>query len=285
MCIRDSYTTLIEVIASMDEPLGDPSAVPTWLVSQAIASEHTVVLGGDGADELLGGYLCWGRDLVNLALNPPTVALSDRIRRTRFGRGRRSDDRQSDARGKQYLDVWRNFRNYLTHADANLLGLGDCLEPLPRTDQGFDATLDDIGRWDLATYLPGDILVKTDRMSMAHGLEMRSPFLDPDVSDLLLRMPWVNKVSSQTEKVVLRDAFAHRWPSEVSSQPKHGFGAPRDDWMGDGPIGLIAKDLLASPGVAIHDHLPAEHTQRLVAEGGQLGWSIAVLALWLERER
>lgn len=287
----DPAEALLRVVDAMDEPLGDPSAIPTWYTSRAIAQEYPVVLGGDGADELLGGYLCWGRELVDRALETsganrqPTRAksleTSLRWLKARAGRTNSGDHVPE----RTFLDRWRGFRHYLTPDQAQSLDLA-CEEPLPSSSQiGADGTLDDVGRWDIATYLPGDILVKTDRMSMAHGLEMRSPFLDPAVSDLLLGMDWTNKVSATQEKVVLRHAFSARWPVGLGDRAKQGFGAPRDTWMESGPIRSLFSDTLAANNAAIYDHLPRAATQQLVDDGGQLAWSIGILALWLERDR
>jgi len=297
----DPANAVVAAVEAMDDPLGDPSVVPTWLVSRAIAKTAPVVLGGDGADELLGGYLCWGRDLVDDALaaegrvrtDPPArgrplLGLArSRVggaARSLIGRGKGDVAHFGDVADRSPLQRWQPFRHYLSDADARSLELDSIEEPLPtRAAIGADGSLDDVGRWDLATYLPGDILTKTDRMSMAHGLEMRSPFLDPTVSDLLLGLHWTNKISSTTEKVVLRDAFADRWPATLAQLPKQGFGAPRDIWLASGSVRDLFGDTLASPNAAIHDHLPYAETRRLAAGSGQLSWSLGILALWLER--
>ena len=248
-----------------DEPFADPSQIPTWLMSRQARQEVKVVVSGDGGDELLGGYtryLTAARLWQRMARTPPAVrhaagtalgrvparawdrlaALSPwrppyaaaRLHRT-FHRLRSVDSAAA---------LYRSFRDEWTG------------EPSPVVDapaDGSSAPLDfeiagasDLVRMmycDAVSYLPDDILCKVDRAAMAHGLEVRIPFLDHRVAAVAARIPLAMKVRNGRGKHILRQLlFAHA-PARLFDRPKAGFSVPVGAWL-KGPLRPWAEELL-----------------------------------------
>jgi asparagine synthase (glutamine-hydrolysing) len=141
---------------------------------------------------------------------------------------------------------------------------------------------------DIHTYLPGDLLVKADRMTMAASLEGRSPFLDHQLMEWAARLPERYRLRGQTGKVLLRKAFQHLLPAEVQGRGKQGFGMPLGAWF-RGPLADWANDLLRGRGSVFHqwfesaalDELLRQHREGTSDHGKRL-WALVVLALWAE---
>jgi asparagine synthase (glutamine-hydrolysing) len=267
---------LVQMAGVWDEPFGDSSALPTWLLSRFAREYVTVALTGDGADELLGGYLYWARQCLEPD-DPARAATSDGFSRRRWRHWlRRGDGPAPDGVARRYA----RFRQYLDAPSLAAMGL-------PAVDLGpidferyTNGTADDISRFDLDHYLPGDILVKTDRASMAHGLEVRSPFLDVQLAEGCLRLPSNRKVDADTEKILLRDAFGHLLPDEVVTRPKQGFGAPMQAWLADPAVRELTAAHLQDRRSAFFDIVDFDGVQPHVERHDQATWNLLAAALW-----
>ncbi|MCI0641941.1 MAG: asparagine synthase (glutamine-hydrolyzing) [Gemmataceae bacterium] len=299
-----------------DEPFADSSAIPTFLVCRLASRSVKVVLSGDGGDEAFGGYARYAHDLREAA-----------IRRwlprwfRRFGLGPlariwpKADWLPRVLRAKTLLT---NLSLEAGAAYANTLAL--CRPPLRRRllTPGLVATLnghapedavraayesappaDALGGMiaaDVATMLPDDFLVKTDRASMAHGLEMRPPLLDHELLELAARIPSRQKVHRGETKWILKQAYSRphaphggTLPDEVLRRRKRGFEIPIDAWL-RGPLRPMFEDCVLSrqarvaslvdQGVA--EKLFRSHCAGMGRHGGTL-WSLLVLARWAER--
>jgi asparagine synthase (glutamine-hydrolysing) len=272
---------IVEMADVWDEPFADSSALPTWLLSRFAREYVTVALTGDGADELLGGYLCWARGYLepgDPARGEDDAAAPSRGRRRRFG-ARRGSHRREVARR------YSGFRQYLGPDDLAAMGLAAIDIGPFEPDRYVIGTADDISRFDLDHYLPGDILVKTDRASMAHGLEVRSPFLGVDVAEGCLRLPATRKVDAAREKIVLRDAFADVLPDSVVTRTKQGFGAPMAAWLRDEGVAELVDAHLRDRSSAFFDLVDYEGVQPHLDEGGQAMWNLLTVAVWWDRHR
>jgi asparagine synthase (glutamine-hydrolysing) len=129
--------------------------------------------------------------------------------------------------------------------------------------------------------MPGDILVKIDRASMAHGLELRAPFLDVDFAEFCLSLPSRFKLDGRQDKIILREAYSAEWPAAVRGRGKQGFGAPIRSWLASPPIrSLIGRHLL-DRSAPIHDLLRLSLSEETVRKPGHRGWILLVLSLWL----
>lgn len=274
-----------------DEPFMDPSHIPTYLIAGFARERVKVVLTGDGADELFGGY-AWYPLIAAAALLPGSLLAWFVLRSA----SRLVGDRvaplvlYSRALGlaAHTADAWERYVRYrLVFADEDrrlLWGGGPVSyrDWLPAQHYragdgtaGFDAAL----HFDLAAFLPGDILVKVDRAAMAHGLETRAPFLDRDVAELALRLPAALKVSGRQTKIAFRHAFASLWPPELHTRAKQGFAAPHDRWLERPDVAALERRVRA-PGSPLSQLLPGMTTAR--AWTSRQRWSLLTLGLWLE---
>jgi asparagine synthase (glutamine-hydrolysing) len=244
----------------LDEPFGDSSAVPTFAVSATARERVKVALSGDGGDELFGGYRRhalerweqavrrWGRPL-SAALGGLAHALPAGVRgRNTLARLAQPSERACAAKFADGGGANGGTRHlYGPELRAALAG-ADPLEPFRRA-YARAAGADPLNRIlyvDLKTHLPDDILVKVDRMSMAHGLEVRAPFLDHRLVELVARLPGAAKVSAAASKPLLRALLDGAVPRTAWDRPKHGFEAPVGEWLRAAPLRGFAEDLLFS---------------------------------------
>jgi asparagine synthase (glutamine-hydrolysing) len=240
---------LIERLAwHFDEPFGDSSAVPTWEVSGLARERVKVALSGDGGDELFGGYSrhaieMWEHTLrrcgrvASWTMARVAAALPPRLR------GRNSLARL-DTPADEACAVKFQFGGGAPRLKARIYAAG-FREAIAATDPlapfkaayaraGKADPLNRILYVDLKTYLADDILVKVDRMSMAHGLEVRAPFLDHRLVELVARLPGRTKVPGPATKPLLRAILDGRVPRSAWDRPKHGFTAPIGGWLRNG---------------------------------------------------
>jgi asparagine synthase (glutamine-hydrolysing) len=293
--VRPDVEELFGAIAAMfDEPFGDPSAIPTYLVAHLARRSVTVALSGDGGDELFGGYTRYrrsmeiggrerggARQLVSaLGLMLPHM-FPGRNRLVDFGRTRwgryaatvvqpvRLDEggvvREDQAGGDVYVD--EQLR------DRICLELGD----------DFAAAMMQL---DLETYLPGDILTKVDRTSMAVSLEARVPLLDFDLVDFALRIPGQWRVTAAETKRLFRRAITSIVPEEVLSRPKKGFEIPLGRWF-RGPL-RHRIEALRDPSQELRQYVDIGAVRRLVLEHvigrrdhSNMLWRLIVLDCWV----
>jgi asparagine synthase (glutamine-hydrolysing) len=239
--------SLLQTMAGVyDEPFADSSNIPTYLISQQTRARVTVALSGDGADELLSGYGGYKEYLPKGWL------------------------------GSIFDSAPKRHNVYFTGQELAALGAGHIPAPSPL------ATPDDAMRSDLADYMPGDILVKTDRASMAHALELRAPFLDWQFAEFAASLPWRLKLSCESDKIILRRAFAELWPEPIRTRTKQGFGAPVKQWLALPKVAALTHEYLEDPGKKIFTQLSFEQSRPYVAANNYKTWILLVLSLWME---
>ena len=280
----------------MDEPHADSANIPTYLLSRHARRQVTVALAGEGADELLAGYDFWYRSLYYLqcAMEEPVATWFVRVQygiRKTLGLpvpATISGWMEGHCLRHFYKDVLQAHyaRNaYFDDGALNEFGLQAISMPVQVNDGSLPPDLNEVLRCDLQDYLPGDILVKTDRASMAHSLEIRCPFLDVDFASFCISLPSRLKINGVTDKIVLRRAFAGDWPETIRNRPKQGFGAPVAVWMQRPSVQELVRTYLANPKSKIFSLLPFEAVQRHQARTPQTAWLLLNLALWLERHK
>ena len=145
--------------------------------------------------------------------------------------------------------------------------------------RGLDAALG----LDLETYLPGDILTKTDRASMAWGLEMRCPFLDVDLASFCISLPARLKIDRHRDKLVLREAFADSWTPSIRRRGKQGFGASVQSWLTQPGLREMKRGILENSGHPLFQLVDRPHSSRFFEADNYQTWLLLVLALWLEK--
>jgi asparagine synthase (glutamine-hydrolysing) len=251
---RDAEAALGDVFRGLDEPFADSSAVPTFLLARETRRHVTVALSGDGADEVFGGYRKYQGELMAAryhalpallrrgVIEPLVAALPERKSNPLLERARRLR-RFTQHAGKDAVGRQAGWMRLMAEDELDRLfvgpsvagpGLESMVAELRREAGGGDA-LNAMLYADTRFGLPGDMLVKSDRMSMANSLEVRCPFLDHRVVACAEAMPGAYKLAPGAGKKVLRQAFADRLPREVFELPKKGFEIPIADWL-TGPL-------------------------------------------------
>jgi asparagine synthase (glutamine-hydrolysing) len=300
LVLRPDAALLLPRLADVfDEPFADSSALPTFLVSELAASEVKVALSGEGGDELFGGYYTYAADL--LADRIGTLA---RLSRPLVERLPSSGTKASfDYRAKRFVRAahlpplerhhgWKEI--FAPDARAELTGRRPAFDPVDlyraryRETEGADplSRLQDV---DFGIYLVDDLLVKTDRASMAHSLEARVPFLDPVVATFAVALPARHKVRGLSKKVLLRKAVAPLLPPSVANGRKRGFSIPAAAWL-RGDLASFARETLAADTLKRQGFfLPAAVSaavDRHVAGREDLSrqlWGLLAFTLWYER--
>lgn len=294
----DGLSILDQVIGHFDEPFADSSAIPTWYVSEIARRHVTVVLSGDGGDELFGGY--------DRYLPHPRVAQFDRLpvpglqaaaalawRLLPHGAKGKNFLRHvaKDASGR-YLDSIAMFQ---ADERAALYGPGvraslaaDSEATLARHFDRFAALPHDsrMMRFDFETYLPEDVLTKVDRMSMAHSVETRVPLLDNHVIDFAATLPAGLKIKNGRRKHILKETLRPILPAGILDRKKQGFGIPLGTWFRGGLTGLFS-DVLDAPLTKQRGYFEPSFVSRLLKEhlAGERDhtlrlWQLLVFELW-----
>jgi asparagine synthase (glutamine-hydrolysing) len=310
-----SYTeipsTLKQLAVHFGEPFADGSALPLFLLSQITRQHVTVALNGDGGDDIFAGYLRYGLDrwadvflqlpaFFNRVLLPALAKIlpdhSDQPVGHNLVNGlkrleqmTRIDRRASILRWGSYFspdqrrslwlpELWQETQSH--NAEEWLLDRYDESPGAGRLDRTLQC--------DLNTYLPGDLLVKADRMSMAASLEARSPFLDHNLVEWVARLPESLKLHGRQGKYLLKRAFTQYLPEEVLHHRKQGFSIPAGTWF-RGPLAEWSRQILVGdnspmcPWFDIHQMKTwlDEHKAGREDHGKRI-WALVMLSLWLE---
>jgi asparagine synthase (glutamine-hydrolysing) len=289
---------LPQIVWCMDEPMADSSALPTYLVSHLARQHVTVALSGDGGDELLGGY-------------------------TRYFPGPRDRSfqyvpalvRKGMAKAANYFPYWMPAKRYLKYisqdtlsrylyrlgitagenvsdlVSPDLLDAAACYNPLTHLHSAdlFTTSEETVRRFsylDYCVYLPNDILVKVDRMSMASALEVRSPFLDQHLVELVATFPEDYRSRPAETKRILRAIVGPQLPPGTLDKPKHGFSMPVGSWFRNQLSSYLEEVLLDRRTLgrglfreAAVRKLLFEHRNGRASHAGLL-WALLCLEIW-----
>ena len=282
-----------------DEPSADAGALPAWFLSKLSSRQVTVVLTGEGADELFGGYLTYKADRYAAIARKVPAAL----RRMALGWAAYlpvSDEKISfEYKLKRFLEgsllspelahvYWNGTsteaekRDFFLFADS--APLCSVLSGM-KSGAGLQRFLD----FDQCIYLADDILYKVDRMSMAHSLEARPPFLDPRIVDFAASLPDRYKLRGNTSKYVLRRLMQDKLPQNILRGPKIGFDIPVHDWF-RGVLKPLLTETLSEKNIratrlfrwSAIERLLSDHMERRANLGYHL-WGLMVLLLWMKQ--
>ena len=299
--VRPSAVDLLDtLIYHHDGPFADSSAIPTYLVSKLTREHVTVALTGDGGDEVFAGYLRFGAALAAerapgwMALGVPLLRLLPRPANERsvIARSRRFlrfmqlplEDRLTAFSGVFFDDLDRLLSPLATASTGavdrrrhlrGLTGL-ERVSPLSRLLAA-----------NFHSYLHDDLLVKTDRMTMANSLEARAPFLDRALVEYVAGLPDEEKLKGLTTKAILREAFDDMLPAAVKQAPKKGFGVPLDAWF-RGELSDMCRDLVLSPSAKLRSYVSQDYIRTLIndhqagrANHGHRLWTLLTFERWL----
>jgi asparagine synthase (glutamine-hydrolysing) len=302
----DLPSTLETITRHFGEPFADPSAIPLYHISKMTREHVTVVINGDGGDEDFAGYQrYWLDPVANQYLRAPQFLTRKLIPSV----VRHLPDSSNRPVGQSLVNGLKRLHQLPEiDARASILRWGSFFSPRQRARlwkpefkfrpdnaqsllaERFDSMegsfLDKTLYTDLHTYLPGDLLVKTDRMGMAASIEPRSPFLDHKVVEWAARLPDHFKVRGLSGKYLLRKAFAEELPDSIKRRGKQGFGIPLGAWF-RGPLYDWAKELLTSKGNPLEpifnsgmiESLLEEHRTGRMDHGKRI-YALTMLALW-----
>jgi len=303
MSDEPDLTGAIESLAyHSDEPNADAGAVPVWLLSKLTKSHATVALSGEGADELFGGYLTHRASLLARTIRrfpAPVLGLLQSI----VKRWPVSDEKISfEYKLKRFLEGCRMpaeqahvFWNGTFSAPEKAVLLG------ARLPYALDTTLAELRGagdnlpaylwFDQKYFLPDDILAKVDRVSMAHSLEVRPPFLDHRIVEFAASLPSNLLIRGSRQKVIFKDLMRGKLPPVTLSRKKLGFDIPAHEWL-RGPLRPLLDDTFAAAALSHAeffrfdriDALVDAHQQRRANLGYHL-WGLLTLFLWLKRWR
>ncbi len=305
---------LPSLVSHFAEPFADASALPTYILSRFTAEQVKVVLSGEGGDELFAGYtqyagIRWSqnykarvpapmrtmlRQLLGLVPKLPSSSVNFKMQRIlRVLDAAELSPLQSRAQKLSVLEAGQlerlfsaDMREHLASTDL----VGQMAELWQAADGDDGAKLiDGLGAIDLHYYLPNDMLTKMDRMSMAHGLEVRVPLLDREVIDFAAKLDGSLKLHGQQTKYLPRKLLGQYVPEWITNLPKRGFNVPLDYWFKGGLNGYAREIIMSQPqekadyfNMDYIDQILREHEQGRVNHGNTI-WSLLMFSLWLQR--
>lgn len=304
----DALNMFDDLMQYMDDPIGDFSIFPTYLVSKLARKHVTVSLSGDGGDELFGGYETYLANhkanqfqripsfirkgmiepTIN-SLNPTTKKKGLVNKAKRFVEGLQYEDGLSHAR-------WRLFvgdavkQTMFTQDSLNTINVSSADHILKLFDKAGDrGSLNRSLYVDMKSYLVDNILTKVDRMSMAVSLEARVPFLDPDVVDLAFQVPESFKTDANTTKIILKKVAAKHVPKECIYRPKEGFSIPIKNWLNN-EFKPLMDDILSDQNIKADGIFEPKMINRLKEEHrsgkenhSHILWGLMVFHDWKKR--
>ncbi len=287
----DARSTLPRVAARLDEPIGDSSLVCTHALCETARRSVVVTLGGEGADELFGGYdpfraLGLAQWYSRLVPRPIHRAIRLVAARLPSGRGYMPFDYRL-TRALRGLSYSRALWNPVWIGPLEPSELSGCFEEAAPIEEVYSEAID---LWDrcpqsslvertmqffVKLYFQDDILTKVDRAGMINSLEVRSPFLDLDLIDFVRRLPMSLKVGRGETKVLFKEAMRPVLPSWVVDRTKHGFAVPMADWLEEGWLEPAAVPLPAGVRQDFVDRKLAAHRK------GRANNAVFLWSLWL----
>ncbi|MFT5123381.1 MAG: asparagine synthase (glutamine-hydrolyzing) [Kiritimatiellia bacterium] len=279
----DPSSILDELAWHFDEPFGDYSAIPSYFVAKAARKHITVALNGDGGDDIFGGYERYFSPVKSFpyqlpglnALAPLIIGCSEHLPSAKLRRG---FQHLFDLTGRTNEAFYpRMSMTIFGHHHKQMALSKDFLHTLGRPDETetlldawmasckSPARLDRCLRCDFNSYLPDDLLVKMDRMTMAHSLEGRSPLLDHRIVEFAARLPPDWKGIPGKGKRIIRETFPEILIPEIADRPKMGFGVPLGEWF-RGPLKSELMDTVDSPSFHARGYFDPKEVKRMLKE-------------------
>ena len=296
----EALNTVTHMAEIFDEPLGDPSCIPTYHVCRLARKNMTVALSGDGGDESFGGYDLYTRTqkLLSLMQIPrPIRKIGASLLRNMPMPGQRFSPAQRKKlaaliSAKCPDELYPLIHSYWFAVTGEALPAQDNtpydnLRRSLKTQNPVERMM----AFDARMFLTGDVLAKVDRCSMAHSLEVRSPLLDHRVIEHSWRMPLSMKISNGTKKYALKQLLRRHLPDEFIDRPKMGFGIPHGQWLREN-LSEWADDLLSKDALLKHGFIVPEYVRPYWiahkngdADYGHYLWTVVCLQNWAEHWR
>lgn len=288
-----------------DEPSADAGALPVWFLSKLSKTKTTVALSGEGADELFGGYLTYRANRLARTMRQfPKQLLQLALHG--FRRWPVSDEKIGfEYKVKRFLEgslmpsdrahvYWNGtFREAEKHSLVQL-PMPAALDSILGNLRGLPDNADDLSPYlwfDQKYFLPDDLLTKVDRMSMAHSMEVRPPFLDHRIVEFAATLPASFKIRGARQKIILKELMKDKLPASILGRKKIGFDIPAHEWL-RGPLRALLTDTLTAGASEyswlfrpqVIDAWMRRHLERRINVGYHL-WGLLILFLWMKKWR
>lgn len=297
---EDFLTRIDEFLGRVDEPFADSSAVNLFLLSEYSRKHVKAALSGDGADELFKGYhkhkaLVWSRHPI-LKFSGTLLASATSSwpvsRESSVGNRIRQLRKFAELSGMSDTEKIEHLASIRRHAECSNLLRAYRERPASFTDlfqpKGSFAKLTNEERFDLQVVLAEDMLVKTDRFSMCHGLELRNPFLDYRLVEHALNLEQSQKISLYKQKIALRRHFAHLLPTEILTRRKKGFELPLLSWLRGALKSRLEQDWLNEERIRDEGRFDAAEVRALKqqlfsrqpSDAAAKAWALIVFEQW-----
>lgn len=281
---EDLVTSLQKISPFLDEPFADRSCLPHFEICRNARKNLKVVLSGDVGDELFGGYSFYKVEhtLKNHFSYQNIIAkfglkLYQNIKEISYvSRNNIGND--------SILDFHQNqVRNFFNYDERKMLGIATDYhqEYSFKADQ---SSLNDIMRTDLEKFVPGNMLVKSDRMAMANSLEVRTPFLDIDFAEFCIQLPEQLKLDGEHDKLILRNTMGSYWTETIRNRNKQGFGLGIENWFQEDNLLRFSDELLKNRNQKIFKYIDFDAAQKFL-DKGQKHWNLLQLALWAQNNQ
>ena len=296
LILRPDPSLVIERISHvLDQPFADSSIIPSYLLSEFARESLIVALGGDGGDEVFGGY--------DRYLGAPLLQrVNPLFKLNSFGQGINNkkifaDNRKLNRITKQFLpkaSLAARYSSILSLSESNNLrtilneGVFSSKNEsnfIAQFELRTGSTVDRMVSSDFSSYLPGDLLVKADLATMAHGLELRSPLLDVSVVEWGISLPQNYRIKGFETKRILKDVARSLVPSNLIDRPKMGFGIPRAEWLRTGMREMVIDTLTCTTATQRGWFDPTEVKKTIEShmagsDRDNLLWPMLMLELW-----
>jgi asparagine synthase (glutamine-hydrolysing) len=275
----DLAASLLNISPFLDEPFADTSYLPHYEICRNARKSLTVALSGDVGDELFGGYNFY------IAENKMRNHFSYKNIIAKFGLKLYQSVRQTsfltqkNLKHPSILDFHLNsVRNAFDKEERSMLGMKAHYEQSYSFTPNPDS-LNDIMRVDLEHYVPGNMMVKSDRMAMANSLEVRTPFLDLDFAEFCIQLPEQLKLDHENDKIILRETMGSYWTETIRNRHKQGFGLSVKNWFDQDNLMNLSNDLLTNRDQKVFNYIDFDATQKFLTKDHK-HWNLLQLALW-----
>lgn len=282
--------TLVEVLKKLDEPLADTAILATYTICKEAAKNMTVVITGNAGDELFGGYGWYQKEkqILEKGSAKPFFLPLYKIGSTlseKLGIGSLREYFLDKVFRSKFPDIVA-YQKGKVHNNFSVQETESLLRSSINYEHPYNFNLDKNNlntcmKMDLVNIIPGDYLVKDDRIAMMHSIELRTPFLDKNLVELCSALPAKFKVDASQTKIILRKAFGSLLTPDILNKKKQGFGAPISDWLKIAEMEKLSDQILKDSSSKIFTKLDFNEVQKNLNYTYK-HWSLLVLGIWME---
>lgn len=282
---------LLELSYFYDEPFADSANISTYFLSKFASKYVKVCIGGDGGDELFGGYINWYDRYKNykkfIEKNNPNFLISKYISKIPVKLYKKSFFHRKFVDqytlGNNFISNYLGLRSHTSNEILKSIGLNSNINLFDDIEVSENhEEYDKIFELDIKFYLPADILNLKDKATMATSLEMRSPFLDHEIIDLALSIPQEFKFNNNTYKKILFDSYNEDLENIINQKQKQGFGGPIVEWLKRGDVEDLFYDIVLNKDNKMYDFLDYKNVKKISNTNNYTKWALLNLGIWFK---